>query len=269
MKRKKRPLWLRILVILIVIYVAGGIFLFLFQERLLFHPRSLPFSHRFHFKQPFKELNIPLGDRNISVVKFMPSTVRKGVVLYFHGNRDNVERYAHMSTYFTSADYEVWMIDYPGFGKSTGDVSEKILYADALTLYTMAAKEVDPRHIVLYGRSIGSGIAGQLSSLVPCKQLILETPYHSMEALAKHYAPMYPVRSLLRYHLPLNTYLAGVQVPVTIFHGTNDDLIPFSHAEKLHSEKTSSTLVEIEGGQHNDLFKFERFRNTLDSLLRN
>src|SRR4030095_6807033 len=127
---------------------------------------------------PFKELNLAINEeKNISIVQFtVPDSVRKGIVLYFHGNRQNINRYAPNAKYFTKNDYEVWMIDYPGYGKSTGKRTENALYEDALQFYNLAMQTEPSEHIVIYGKSLGTGVAAQLASKRECRNLVLETP---------------------------------------------------------------------------------------------
>jgi alpha-beta hydrolase superfamily lysophospholipase len=99
--------------------------------------------------QPFQELNVPVGDRNLNIVKFGTGATKKGIVLYFHGNMRNIERYASYAKTFTKAGYELWMMDYPGFGKSTGKLTEEILYRDAALMYGMAREEVAAGEIII------------------------------------------------------------------------------------------------------------------------
>ena len=132
MKRKIIFRWLKVIIIL---YCAIGITLYYLQEKFLFHPEELSAAYVYHFDVPFEEINIPFNKTDtINMVKFFPKdTVRRGVVLYFHGNKQNIERYAKFAVNFTSLGYEVWMEDYPGFGKSVGDRTEKKLYEEAIT----------------------------------------------------------------------------------------------------------------------------------------
>jgi uncharacterized protein len=265
--KKKVWKWARIIV---PIYIACGIALYYFQETFLFHPKSLPPDHVYTFSQPYKEVNIPVSDeKNIGIVQFtVPDSVRKGVVLYFHGNRRNIERYAPFAIHFTRNNYEVWMIDYPGFGKSTGNRTEQIMYADAQEFYKLAKAKFSEDSIILYGKSMGTGLATYIASRYDCKQLILETPYYSIDALMRRYAFMYPVSWLSKYHFPTYEYFENVDAPITMLHGTDDWIIPFKHSKWLQKLKPGVKLVAIEDGSHNDLNKFPLFQATLDSLLK-
>jgi alpha-beta hydrolase superfamily lysophospholipase len=270
--RKRAWKWLKIV---LLVYVVIGVALYFLQEKFLFHPEKLEADHTFSFDIPFKEVNLTVdAEKNISIVQFtVPDSVCKGVVLYFHGNRENIERYAPHAGNFTKNNYEVWMIDYPGFGKTTGKRTEQTLYEDAMQLYKMARGRFSGDSIIIYGKSIGTGIASQLASVRSCKTLILETPYYSMDALMQHYAFIYPVSWMTNYHFPVYKYFEVIQAPITIFHGTRDEVIPFDESERLikaydevHGPKRE--LIAIEKGKHNDLNSFPLYHQKLDSLLK-
>ena len=258
------------IIIIAGIYIAIGIALYFLQEKFLFHPEKLAADHVFQFSIPFKEVNLPVTDeKNLSIIQFtVPDSVRKGVVLYFHGNMRNIERYAPYASNFTKNNYEVWMIDYPGFGKSTGERTEEILYSDALLLYKMARASFSKDSIIIYGKSLGTGIASQLASVRDCKRLILESPYYSVNALFRHYAGIYPVSWMIKYRFPTYEYFSQVTAPITIFHGVDDGTIPYSNAKRLMKlAKPGAELLGIEKGGHNNLNDFALFHQKLDSIL--
>jgi uncharacterized protein len=256
--------------IAVVAYFVCGAGLYFFQEKILFHPQPLPATHTFNFKSSFKEISLPVNaKKNLSIVQFtVPDSLCKGVVLYFHGNRKNIERYAPFAINFTRNNYEVWMMDYPGFGKSTGKISEQILYNDAAILYKMARARFSKDNIIIYGKSIGTGVATQLASVKDCKRLILETPYYSIDALMKHYAFIYPVSWLTKYHFPNYLHFKKVEVPITMFHGTKDEVIPYKQAVRLAEENPGVTLIAVEKGKHNNLNASPLFQKEVDALLR-
>ena len=258
--------WLKIAA---VVYVLCGTGLYFFQEKILFHPEQLSADYHFNFHQPFKQIDLPVNDeKNLSIVQFtVPDSVCKGVVLYFHGNRKNIERYAPFAINFTRNNYEVWMIDYPGFGKSTGKRTEQMVYNDAAILYQMARARYSKDSIIIYGKSMGTGVAAQLASVKDCKRLLLETPYYSIDALMNHYAFIYPVSLLTHFHLPTYQYFKKIEAPITIFHGTQDEVIPYKQAMRLAKENPGVELVSIEKGKHNNLNDSPVFHQHLDSLL--
>lgn len=252
---------------LIILYVIGGIVIYLIQDLLLFHPTPLPANHRFLFDQTYKEFNLTVDKNNVSIIQFRTLQRRKGIVLFFHGNMHHVEYYKKYIALFTRNMYDIWMIDYPGFGKTTGKRSEQILYKHALAFYDMAVKQVKSDSIVIYGKSIGTGIASFLASRKPSRRLILETPYYSIQSLAKHYFPIYPVLPATRYRFPIHTYLSDITVPLAIFHGTEDEVIPYSQSNRLALENPGIELISIPNGKHNNLFENELYQLKMDSLL--
>ena len=254
----------------LLVYIAGGFVLYFIQDKLLFHPEKLPADYKYHFDIPFKEINYPVtNEKNLSIVQFtVPDSICKGAVIYFHGNKKNINRYAGFASNFTKNGYEVWMMDYPGFGKSTGERNEKTFYEDAYRVYKLARNRFTADSIIIYGKSIGTGIAAQLASVRDCKRLILETPYYSIDALAKQYFFIYPVTPMTKYEIPTYKFLEKITCPITLFHGTNDDVIPYWQSEKLMKGKKSNIeLITIEKGRHNNLAQFPLYTQKLDSLL--
>ena len=253
---------------ILLIYLLIGACLYFLQECFLFHPRSLPADHRFSFSQPFEEMKIPFGKTNLNLIRFMAGGQRKGIVLFFHGNRENVEHYKQYPALFTQHGYEVWMMDYPGFGKTTGPRSESILYEQALVVYRLAGEQVHSDSILVYGKSIGTGIAAYLAANRTCRQLILETPYYSMKELAGHYFPIYPVGVMIRYAFPVHDYVGQFHKQVTVFHGTDDGVVPYEQSQRLAAAFPFVELVTIEKGKHNDLFHFPVYHQKMNELLR-
>src|SRR5438046_1666216 len=115
--------WIKLIVLL---YCIIGIAIYYLQDKVLFHPQSLSRDYQYNFSFPYKEVNLPYSQTStINIIQFpAKDTVAKGVVLYFHGNKKNIAWYARFAPSFTSQGYNVWMIDYPGYGKSTGDFTE-------------------------------------------------------------------------------------------------------------------------------------------------
>ncbi len=265
--RKKIGRWIKVI---ILVYCVLGIAFYYIQEKFLFHPEPLDRSYTYHFDVPFEEVTIPFSKEDtLSMVKFFPKdSVPKGVVLYFHGNRQNINRYAPFAAAFTKNGYEVWMEDYPGFGKSIGKRTEENLYSQALQLYKMAQARYHDDSIVLYGKSLGTGIAAYTASYSKAKRLVLETPYYSIPELFACYAPIYPMSAMSTYKIPLCHYIDGLNMPVTIFHGTGDKVIPYRCASKLKPLlKPSDEFITIEGGNHNNLAGYPLYTKKVDSLL--
>lgn len=257
--------------ILLIIYGVIGIGLYYAQDRFLFHPKKLPKDYAFPFPGRFEEVFIPVNSEDtIHLVKFLPKdTIRNGVVLYYHGNEKNVERYAPFTEIFKNHGYEVWMMDYPGFGKSTGDITERKLYDYAMQVYKLATINIGADSTIIYGKSLGTGIAAYIAAHTKVKMLILETPYYSIPDLLGIYAPIYPAKKMSKYTFPNYTFIPAVQEPIFIFEGTDDWVVPHESAEKLKPLlKPGDRFITIEGASHNNIYPLEIYQNTMDSLLR-
>lgn len=252
-------------------YGIIGIAIYGLQDYIMFRPVAVDKSHKYEFNIPYREVNLPYSaDVNINVIQFTTTdSVPKGVVLYFHGNRRNISWYAKHAPIFTRNGYEVWMLDYPGFGKSTGTFSEQKLYDWALLLYKLARAQYKPDSIVLYGRSMGSGIAAQLGAIRDCRRLILETPYYSFPSILSSRIPIYPMDRMIKFKIPTWQYLQEVTAPVSIFHGSSDGVIPISNAARLKQYlKPGDEFITIGSGSHNDLPEFPEYQQKMDSLLK-
>jgi uncharacterized protein len=268
MNYKSQRRIVQVIVGLTALYFLGGLVLYLIQEKIMFHPKAVARDYAYSFDKPFEELNIPFENKNLSILKFGTKVERRGIVLFFHGNMNNAEHYKKYCDFFWRNDYELWMIDYPGFGKTTGKRSEQIMYAQALLMYSLARKEISEDSIVIYGKSIGTGVAAYVAANKTCRRLILETPYYNLRSLAGYYFPIYPAGALMKYSFPLNIYLKNSKAPVTILHGTHDDIVPYQQAKRLKKENPGIHLITIDNGEHNNLSDFSLFHSTLDSLLR-
>ncbi len=266
MKRKIIFRWAKVIV---AVYCVAGIALYYFQDKLLFHPEPVLLNQSYDFHVPYNEVNIPYNaTSNLNVVQFKTKDSPHGVVLYFHGNRNNISHYVRFVPEFTRTGYEVWMMDYPGFGKSTGEFSEKMIYDWALLLYKLARNNFPPDSIILFGKSMGSGIAAQLASIRDTKSLILETPYYSIPSIIRQYAPVYPLQQMIHFKIPTYQFLQKVTAPITIFHGTDDGVIRYGSAKALKPFlKPGDEFVTIEGGSHNNLHESKIFQQKLDSIL--
>lgn len=132
----------------------------------------------------------------------------------------------------------------------------------------MARARFGKDSIIIYGKSLGTSIASYLASVKDCKRLMLESPYYSLEALAAHYAPIYPVHWMCKYNFPTYSYFERVDAPITIFHGKKDNLIPYSNSRRLIKiAKPGAELITLDNGGHNDLTSYPLYHQKLDSLL--
>ncbi|NRB83715.1 MAG: alpha/beta hydrolase [Winogradskyella sp.] len=259
----------RMFVILIGLYVMIGSALYFFQEKMMFLPTILERDYQYSFNHPFEELFFKTDvNTEINALHFKAKNA-KGVLLYFHGNAGDLSRWGKITEFFVDQDYDVLVMDYRTFGKSKGPLSEAALYSDAQYCYDYLLKQYPEDKIVLYGRSLGTGIAAFLASKNKPQQLILETPYYSIADVAQHRFPLFPVKRLLKYRFPTHQYLPNVSCLITIIHGTGDNLVPYASGRKLFDLNLDNlNFVTVEGGKHNDLIHYEMFRTNIQECLK-
>lgn len=266
-KSIKRMLFFIGLVPLLVV-VSTGLF-YLFPEKFIFQPKMLAAEHLFQFDQPFEEYFIKTPDgETLNALLFKSPNTPKGFILYFHGNAGNLQRWGNYAIDFTELDYDILMVEYRGYGKSTGTPSEVDFYADAQVVLDWAKANIPFSRLIIYGRSLGSGVATQLAIKNSPDLLILETPFNELKGAIN--TPLQPLLSLFpaRYHFPNDKNIPLLKCKKVIFHGTLDWVVPLSSALKLKPLLSQEDrFFIIEGGGHRNLNKFKEFREGLAEVL--
>jgi pimeloyl-ACP methyl ester carboxylesterase len=244
--------------------------LYLFQDKFIFKPEKLRQDFAFKYDIPFKELffDIEPGVR-INGLHFYRENPQ-GLIFYLHGNTRSIKGWAKYAIDFYRYDYDVVLVDYRGFGKSTGKRSEKELMADMQFVYEKLLSQYPETHLLVYGRSLGSGFASKLASENKPRYLILDAPFYNFTRVVERFLPFLPVKFLLMYKLRTDKWLRRVNCHTYIIHGTKDRLIPIKHSEKLQKLNPNKiTLIRIHGGGHNNLPSFPEYHNFIRDILKN
>ena len=259
---------------LIVWYIIGSLLLlttvvYFIQDRFIFKPEKLPADFQFRYDIPFNELNFDVSPGvRINGLHFYRKDP-KGLILYFHGNTRSIKGWAKYARDFYRYDYDVVLVDYRGFGKSTGKRNEKDMLNDMQFVYDSLIKQYPEHHIIVYGRSIGSGFATKIASDNKPRYLILDSPYYNFRIVVERFLPVLPVRYVLRYHLRTDKWIRHVNCHTYIIHGTKDRLIPIRHSERLQAINPHKiTLIRIVGGRHNNLPSFPEYHNFIRDILK-
>ncbi|WP_343606000.1 alpha/beta fold hydrolase [Fluviicola sp.] len=264
-----KKLLFRTLLITVILYVSACILLYFMQERLLFHPEKLAKTTPFSFDQPFEEKNILATDgKKLSGILFQVPNSR-GLIFYLHGNSGSIHSCGIVAETFTKLNYDVFMLDYRGYGKSEGSITEEEqTHRDVQSAYDEMKKSYPENQILVLGYSIGTGFASKLASQNNPKLLILHAPYYNMSDLVHHKYPIIP-DFILRYQLKTNEYLKHCTMPVILFHGDQDKGIYVGSSLKLKKEfKAQDTLVILKGVNHNGIIKSEEYQRLIPQLLR-
>ncbi|MFD0797788.1 alpha/beta hydrolase [Maribacter chungangensis] len=259
----------KLAIILAGLYILSTLMLYFLQEKLIFLPSRLPQDYVYSFALPHQEFNLTTEDGAVLNGLHFKNSNSKGVLVYFHGNAGDLSRWGEIVLYFVEKEYDVIIMDYRTYGKSTGKLSPQALFDDAQLFYEYALEQYDEHRITLYGRSLGTGIATKLAATNNPKQLVLETPFYSLLDVAKSMFPILPVSLFLKYTLPSFEFMQDVSCPITIFHGTSDSVVPYESGEKLfkaipHGRKTFFTIEE---GDHNNLISFPQYHEGINKVL--
>jgi len=258
---------------LFIYYIVGSIIflsllIYFIQDKLIFKPEKLKADFQFKYDIPFREYFFDVQPGvSINGIHFFRENP-KGLILYFHGNTRSIKGWARYARDFYRYDYDVVLIDYRGFGKSTGKRSEKEMLNDTQFVYNELSQKYAEHHIIVYGRSIGSGFAAKIASDNKPRYLILDAPYYSFLKVIERFLPILPIRFVLRYHFRTDKWIRHVNCHTYIIHGTKDWLIPIRHSEALQKINPHKiTLIRIHGGGHNNLPKYPEYDNFIRDIL--
>jgi len=254
---------------LLTAYLLISTMLYFLQEKLIFLPSKLPSDYTYSFTQPFEEIFLTADDGAVLNGIHFKQEQPEGVIVYYHGNAGDLTRWGNIALFFVEKNYDVIIMDYRTYGKSTGKLSEEALFNDGQLFYEYALEQYDESGITLYGRSLGTGIATWVASQNSPFRLILETPYYSLLDLGKNRFPYLPVQWFLKYPLKTYEYISEVSCPIAFFHGTEDRVVPYNSGLRLFNSVSvdKNTFFTIKGGQHNNLNEFEVYRAGVQEIL--
>jgi len=262
--------WLNTVIIVLIVIAVISIIFYFAQERLIFKPEKLPADFIFQYEnQEVEEYNIELKDNVTINGLHFKSKDSKGVVFYLKGNSRSIKGWGKFAVDFTNHNWDVIMIDYRGFGKSTGKRTQQTMKDDVLAIYDKIKEKVDEKYIIVYGRSLGTGLATKIASVNNPRMLILACPYYSMSNNVQRYLPFIPLGLVMRYSMPTYKWIKYVKCPIKIIHGTNDRIIPMKSSIRLSKINPSLTrMYPIIGGGHKNLHNFEGYHRALNEILK-
>lgn len=247
-----------------------------FQEKVVFLPVILPHDHTYDFENDFEEYlwDTPFEGK-INVLHFKIQNP-KGVIAYFHGNADNLHRWGKIAVDFTKFGYDVLVMDYRGYGKSSGPRNEEYLYSDAQYFYDFAKENYGENKIIVYGRSLGGAFATKIAGENQPKMVILESTFYNLQDIVNRWLPgkvTDKVSPKMTYHFLSNQNILKIKVPLYHFHGTKDSVVPLKSGKKLFEvfekehPKIPKKFIEIKGGTHEDLIKYDEFIEEMKKIL--
>jgi uncharacterized protein len=240
--------------IVLISYLVFCVILYFIQEKLIFFPEKLSGDYKFVFNQKFEELYFTTEHNTVLNGILFKADSSKGLIFYLHGNAGSLRTWGEIARTYTDLHYDLFMLDYNGYGKSEGRIKNQAqLFHDIQLVYDKMKTGYQENKIVILGYSIGTGLATKLASDNHPKLLILQAPYFSLTDMMKHRFPFLPA-FLLKYKLETNKFITGCNMPVVIFHGDKDEVIYYGSSLKLKSLlKPGDTLITLQGQAHNGM----------------
>lgn len=257
---------MKFVLVLFLLYIFILAATFWFQEKLLFFPQEIDANHNFNLPDNGNELFLKTTD-NQTINAIFLRTKSPRVILYFHGNGTSLLSWQRIADILLPHG-SVMMIDYRGYGKSTGTFSEAGFYTDAETAISYLIKQgYTTNQIIIYGRSLGSGIAIEMGVRHKVGGLILESPYTSVVDVGKKQRPYLLPQLLLKYRFYSLAKAPKITSPALIVHGVNDATIPIEHGRKMAAALSNCTLVTIDDGDHANLSTFPVYNQAINDFL--
>lgn len=268
------PILIRLLAGLVVAYGSLLLLVYFLQPRLLFLPgvpgRELAATPA-QIGLSFENVELPTSDGERLHGWWLPQDRPRATLLFFHGNAGNVSHRLDSLRIFHRLGLQVFIIDYRGYGRSTGSPTEAGLYRDAQTAWSWLTEQkgIAPERIVVFGRSLGGAVASRLATDVDAAGLIVESAFTSVSDIGAEVYWWLPVRMLSRLDFDTASHLEQSGLPVLVIHSRDDDIIPFHHGQRLaRIAGERGRLSEIRG-DHNTGFltSGDRYVEALDRFI--
>lgn len=268
-------------VLILIVYVSACALFYFNQEKFGFRPDKLSPDYIYDYTGNFQEVNLKTADGiNINNLLFKADS-SKGVILYLHGNGCSLSDIGKHAEFYTSLGYDVFMADYRGYGKSEGSInSEPQLHQDNQMMYDELKKTYSEDKIIVIGYSLGGALATKLASNNNPRYLVLHAPFCGTKGynawpdeepplIMKMFSLM-PMKLLLKYTLKTNEFIQNCNMPILIFHGTEDNVIPIGSSIKLKEDfKSEDRLIVLEGEDHLDIGNNPDYQMEIQKLLGN
>lgn len=242
----------------LVCYLAIMAGMFLFQRKLLYHPDTIRSDLAAAGLSGARAVEIETADGLTLNAWYAPPAAADGpVILYTHGNAGSLIDRAERMRVYLDAGLGCLLLDYRGFGGNPGSPTEEGLYVDGRAGYDwLVSAGHAPERIVLYGESMGSGVATKLASEKAAAAIVLDAPFTSIVDVAAGRYPWLPVSLLVVDRFDSLSRIGDVRIPLLVLHGTDDRVVPFPLGRRLfEAANEPKRFVRFDGGSHMDLYE--------------
>jgi len=246
-----------LLTIAISVYLLLALMIYFFQGRMVFLsnlPGRALTATPGDIGLEYEEVLLLSSDNERLHGWYIPTVNSRGVVLFFHGNAGNISHRLDSIKIFHELDLDILIIDYRGYGQSTGKASEQGTYLDAQAAwdYLVHDRGVPAERIIVFGRSLGGAIGAWLGTQINPAAVIIESSFSSAMDMAARLYPFLPTRLITRLHYPVADYAGRLNCPVLVIHSRHDEIIPFVMGQEIYAAvKQHGQFLEISGDHNN------------------
>jgi len=229
---KSSSTFLNIFFVLLFVYFLIVIFLFFYQRKLLYHPGENNYLDDASLNHNIEKVYIP-SDQKLVAWHFKKNPKFK-TLLFFHGNAGKIDNRIYKLNEFSKLNINYLIFAYRGFSGNEGEPTEKGLYKDARAVkYWLNLNNIQDNEIILYGESLGTAVAVDLAKEFNFSGIILESPFTSMQKLAKIHYPYLPIKLLLKDKYKTDEKIQDINSSILIMHGKQDKIVPFFMGKKI------------------------------------
>ncbi|MBA2711214.1 MAG: alpha/beta fold hydrolase [Tatlockia sp.] len=239
-----------------VLFIVS-LLIYLFQRQLIYFPsREIPNRSLFQ-AEDMQEISLPTTDGLKLLAWFKPAFPNKPTLLYLHGNAGHIGHRMTLIRQLLSTGFGVFLLEYRGYGGNKGKPSEQGLYIDARSaVHFLEQQGVPPQHLVVYGESLGTGVAVKMASEFQICALILQSPFSSLSAVARYHYPWIFIRPSDKFNsLAL---IDIIKAPLLILHGKSDPVVPFDQGLELYNQAIEpKKMIAFDNKGHNNLWDYQ------------
>ena len=256
----------------ILVWGSIALLLALRQHAIVYQPTRTLIATPAETGLNFLDVTIDSGDGDRIHGWFLPASDARATVLFFHGNAGNISHRLETLKLFADLGLQTLIVDYRGYGQSTGKPGERQTREDAVAAFDwlVNSNKADPRSIIIYGRSLGGAVAAQLALERDAGALVLDSTFLSMRSVAKDHYWWLPVDLALTIHYDTESALRSINTRVAVFHSIEDEVVNFYHGETLYSlAREPKTMTKLRGS-HNTIVieNRERYMTQLSLLVK-
>ena len=243
----------------IILYIFIGLSLYLLQRKILFNTSGLPQTPSYYGLNEVKEVQILTNDGISLLSWYFKGKDTTPLLVYFHGNSFDIGERAYRIKRYIDQNWAVLLVAWRGYSGNKGNPTEKNLYIDgeATLKWVIQNTNYQFKDLVIYGESLGSGIAVELGKKYEFASIVLEAPFTSVADIAQERYRIFPTKFLVKDKFNNLEKINKLKSPLLIISGKKDEIVPHIHSQKLFNEaKVVKESVFIDEAMHNNLYDF-------------